>query len=97
MRLSALLTRCAYAAGEAAAAAISRWVSEEYKGPCKLTVIGACAARLPACVRASRLIFGCLRPAVAEDKGAAGALRAIANRVGCGQVVVIRRARPLRA
>ena len=33
-------------AGEAVAAAISRWVSEEYKGPCKLTVVGACDSRL---------------------------------------------------
>jgi CTP:molybdopterin cytidylyltransferase MocA len=32
-----------YAAGDAVASAISRWVSEDYKGSCKLTVIGALA------------------------------------------------------
>ena len=32
-----------YAAGDAAASAISRWVNEDYKGSCKLTVIGALA------------------------------------------------------
>ena len=39
------------AAGDAAASAISRWVSEDYKGSCKLTVIGAPApaSRLTLC------------------------------------------------
>ncbi len=34
------LHRCPRTAGDAAAAAVSRWAAEDYKGTCKLTVVG---------------------------------------------------------
>jgi translation initiation factor eIF-2B subunit gamma len=82
-----------HAAGDTAAAAVQRWVTEEYKGPCALTVVGA---SLKHTQRAALLASTWAHPAlcstptaVPEDKGTAGALRAVAPRLKHDQVVVL--------